>query len=57
MLGREEIVLEEEFPPALRALLDYIGPAHSLESLRRAADALTDDTSSRQAYRHSQSSR
>ncbi len=40
LLGRDGITVAAEFPPALRALLDYIGPAHSLDSLARAAGYL-----------------
>jgi uncharacterized protein with von Willebrand factor type A (vWA) domain len=40
LLGREGITVAAEFPPALRALLDYIGPAHSLDSLAHAAEYL-----------------
>lgn len=40
LLEREGIREAEEFPPALRAMLDFIGAAHSLDSLGRAAEYL-----------------
>ena len=40
LLGREGISVAEEFPPALREMLDYVGSAHSLDSLARAAEYL-----------------
>ncbi len=40
LLGRDGIGVAEEFPPALRGMLDFIGPAHSLHSLARAAEYL-----------------
>jgi uncharacterized protein with von Willebrand factor type A (vWA) domain len=54
MLGREDDAQPPEVSPQLRALIDYLGPARSLENLTRAAEYLIDPYTIQASQKYSQ---